>query len=234
MPTRPPRDPFQRTKTWKESPDAAFDAKLARIEYAINERPDRTFAFDEFGPLGIRPTASSCGAEQSQPDRLPATCRRTPGITYFHGCYSVGDDQMWGVNRRRKGIDHTWAALRTLRAARPDGAAIYVILDNLSAHLNWRIRRWADRNRVELCFTPTYASWTNPIEAHFGPLRQFTLANSNHPNHTVRTRVLHAYLHWRNKNARHPEDLAAQRRERARIRSERGILWGGRPLSTAA
>jgi hypothetical protein len=66
-------------------------------------------------------------------------------------------------------------------AARPDGAPIYVILDNLSAHLNWRIRRWADRNKVDLCFTPTYASWANPIEAHFGPLRQFTLANSNHP-----------------------------------------------------
>lgn len=47
---------FQRTKTWKESPDPAFDAKLERIEYAVNERPDRTFAFDEFGPLGIRPT----------------------------------------------------------------------------------------------------------------------------------------------------------------------------------
>ncbi|WP_455754258.1 helix-turn-helix domain-containing protein [Streptomyces globisporus] len=36
---------FQRTKTWKESPDPDFDAKLARIEYAINQRPDRTFAF---------------------------------------------------------------------------------------------------------------------------------------------------------------------------------------------
>ncbi len=26
-----------------------------------------------------------------------------------------------------------------------------------------------------------------PIEAHFGPLRQFTLANSHHPNHSVGT-----------------------------------------------
>ncbi len=85
---------FQRTKTWKESPDPAFDAKLERIDCAVNERPDRTFAFDEFGPLGIRPTAGSCWAEQSRPDRLPATYRRTHGITYFHGCYSVGDDQM--------------------------------------------------------------------------------------------------------------------------------------------
>ncbi|MFE6023985.1 transposase, partial [Streptomyces sp. NPDC056441] len=116
----------------------------------------------------------------------------------------------------------------SIRAARPDGAPIYVILDNLSAHKNWRILGWAARNKVRLCFTPTNASWANPIEAHFGPLRQFTLANSNHPNHTVQTRELHRYLRWRNKNARHPDVLAAQRRERARIRSEKGIR-SGRP-----
>ncbi|WTZ63338.1 helix-turn-helix domain-containing protein [Streptomyces sp. NBC_01383] len=79
-----------------------------------------------------------------------------------------------------------------------------------------------------------YASWANPIEAHFGPLRQFTIANSNHPNHTVQTRALHAYLSWRNANARHRDVLAAERKERARIRSEKGIRWGGRPLNTAA
>lgn len=85
---------------------------------------------------------------------------------------------MWGVNRRRKAIDHTWAALRSI------------------------------------------ASWANPIEAHFGSLRQFTLANSNHRDHTVQIRVLHAVL-------------AAQRRERARIRSERQQRWG-RPRPEAA
>ncbi|PIA92506.1 hypothetical protein B1C81_40050, partial [Streptomyces sp. HG99] len=59
-------------------------------------------------------------------------------------------------------------------------------------------------------------------------------ANSHHPNHTVQTRELHAYLRWRNTNARHPDVLAAQRKERARIRSEKGIRWGGRPLADAA
>lgn len=53
-----------------------------------------------------------------------------------------------GRNRERKGIDHAWAALRTIRAARPDGAPIYVILDNLSAHLNWRILVMDDGHRV--------------------------------------------------------------------------------------
>ncbi|MER7050472.1 transposase, partial [Streptomyces jumonjinensis] len=111
---------------------------------------------------------------------------------------------------------------------------IYVILDNLSAHKGTDIRRWATKHKVELCFTPAYASWANPIEAHFGPLRQFTIANSNRPNHTVRTRALHACLRWRNANARHRDVLAAERKERARIRSGKGIRWGGRPLNTAA
>ncbi|MDH6513898.1 hypothetical protein M2163_009129 [Streptomyces sp. SAI-135] len=41
-------------------------------------------------------------------------------------------------------------------------------------------------------------------------------------------------LRWRNANARHPDVLAVQRRERAHIRSEKGIRWGGRPLTNAA
>ncbi len=90
-------------------------------------------------------------------------------------------------------------------------------------HTGADIRHWAKKNKVELCFTPTYASWANPIEAHFGPLRQFTLANSNHRSHPAQTRALHRYLRWRNTNARHPDVLAAQRRECARVRSEKGI-----------
>ena len=225
---------FQRTRTWKESPDPAKEEKLDRIEHVLEHHPDRCFAFDQFGPLAIRPHHGSGWAPQKHPDRLPATYRRTHGIRYFHGCYSIGDDQLWGVLRRRKGGDHSLTALRSIRKARPDGAPIYVILDNLSANTTPTIRRWAVRNNVELCLTPTYASWANPIEAQFGPLRTFTLANSNYPNHTVLARELHKYLRWRNANARHPEVLAAQRRERARIRSERQRRWGRPAITTAA
>jgi hypothetical protein len=54
------------------------------------------------------------------------------------------------------------------------------------------------------------------------------MGGSNHPNHVVLARELHAYLRWRNANARHPDVLAAQRRERARIRRERQQRWGRR------
>ena len=52
------------------------------------------------------------------------------------------------------------------------------------------------------------------------------MGGSDHPNHTVLARRLQEYLAWRNANARHPDVLAAQRRERARIRSERQQRWG--------
>ncbi|GAA3245744.1 IS630 family transposase [Dactylosporangium siamense] len=217
---------FQRTKTWKESNDPNAEAKLARIEEVTNRFPDRVFAFDEFGPLTVRPQAGATWAPAGHPDRLPANYHKLHGVRQFHACYSVGTDTLWGVVRRRKSAANTLTALKSIRAARPDGAPIYVILDNLSAHKGTAIRAWAARNRVELCFTPTYSSWANPIEAHFGPLRMFVVAGSNHPNHTVATRALHTYLRWRNANARHPDVLAAQRRERARIRSERQRRWG--------
>jgi hypothetical protein len=153
---------FQRTRTRKESRDLDKDAKLDRIEYVTGLFPDRCFALDQFGPLSIRPCHGPARAKRSRPDRLPATYRRTRGIRYFHGCYSLGDDKLRGVIRRRKGGDHSLAALKPIRAARPDGAPIYVIMDNLSASKTPAIRRWAAKNKVELRLTPANASWAHP------------------------------------------------------------------------
>jgi len=118
---------FQRTRTWKESTDPDRDAKLDRIEYVTSNFADRCFAFDQFGPLSIRPCHGSSWARQNKPARLRATYHRTHGIRYFHGCYCLGDDQLWGVMRERKGGDHTLAALKSIRATRPGGYRLFVI-----------------------------------------------------------------------------------------------------------
>ncbi len=224
---------FQRTRTWKESAGPDRDAKLDRIEHVTAAFPGRCFAFDQFGPLSIRPCHGTCWAGKKKPARLPATYHRTHGTRYFHGCYCLADDQLWGITRLRKGGDHTLAALKSIRAARPDGAPIYVILDNLPANKTPPIRTWAAKCKVRLCFTPAYASWANPVEAQFGPLRTFVMGGSDHPSHAVLARRLQDYLTWRNASARHPGVLAAQGRERARIRSERQQRWG-RPKPKAA
>jgi transposase len=228
---------FQRTKTWKESNDPCKEAKLDRIEDVLDQYPDRVFAFDEFGPLAIHPVGGCCWAARKKPQRLRANYHKHCGVRQFHACYSVGDDRLWGVVRKKKGINNSLAAIKSCRAARPDGEMIYVILDNLSAHKGKKIKRWCANNNVELCFTPTYSSWANPIECHFGPLRDFVLNNSDHPNHTVLTGRLHAYLRWRNNHASDPALRARLRRERARLRSERQRRWGRpapRPAATAA
>jgi hypothetical protein len=145
---------FQRTKTWKESNDPDRDTKLARIEHLSSTFPDRVFAFDEFGPLTIRPHLGAGWTRKGHPDRLPANYHKLCGVRQFHGCYSMGDDTLWGVVRARKSAVNTLAGLRSIRAARPDGAPIYIIPNNLSAHQGNTIRMWAARSKVELCFTP--------------------------------------------------------------------------------
>jgi transposase len=221
---------FQRTRTWKESTDPDRDAKLDRIEYVTSACPDRCLAFDQSGPLSIRPCRGVCWAPRKRPVRLRATYHRTHGIGYFHGCYCVGDDQLRGITREHKGAGHTLAALKSIRAARPDGYRLFVIMDNLAANKTPAIRRWARRENAGLCFTPANASWANPIEARSGPVRTFVMGGSDHRNHPALARKLQDCLRWRNARARHPGVLAAQRRERARLRSERQQRWAARNL----
>ncbi|TMM35189.1 MAG: helix-turn-helix domain-containing protein, partial [Actinobacteria bacterium] len=62
---------LQRTRTWKESTDPNKETKLDRIEEVTTRVPDRCFAFDQFGPLAIRPHHGTCWAPKTRPDRLP-------------------------------------------------------------------------------------------------------------------------------------------------------------------
>ena len=108
-----------------------------------------------------------------------------------------------------------------------------MILDNLNHHRGPDLRRWCAEHAVELCFTPTYASWANPIEAHFGPLREFTIANSDYPDHPALTRALRRYLRWRNAHTKDPELLALERKRRAEIRGEAQRRWGRQKKAAA-
>ena len=101
---------FQRTKTWKESNDPDKEAKLDRIEEVIMNHPERTFAFDEFGPLAIHPVKGCWWAAKKKSQRLRANYHKHCGVRQFHACYSIGDDRLWGVVRAKKGIDNSLAA----------------------------------------------------------------------------------------------------------------------------
>ena len=52
------------------------------------------------------------------------------------------------------------------------------------------------------------------------------MGGPDHRNHPALARKLQDYLRWRNARARHPGVLAAQRRERARIRGRTPATLG--------
>jgi aspartate/methionine/tyrosine aminotransferase len=224
---------FQRTKTWKESPDPLRDTKLARIEWLLEHERGRTFAFDEFGPLTIRPVGGWCWAPENKPERLRANYHKPHGSRQLYACYSIGGDHLWGNLEPAKSARATLRAIQTIRARLDDGKPVHVILDNLNHHKSRVVRDWCDDNDVELVFTPTYASWANPIEAHFGPLRQFAIANSDYPDHPALARAIRSYLRWRNTHTRDPEILEAERRHRAKLRGEAQRRWGQPPRRAA-
>jgi transposase len=224
---------FQRTKTWKESPDPLKNEKLARIEWLLEHARVRTFAFDEFGPLTIKPVGGSAWSPAGRPERLRANYNKPHGSRQFFAWYSIGADQLFGNLQPRKGWAATLRALQAIRASVDDDQPIHVILDNLNHHKNRGVREWCTANNVELVFTPTYGSWANPIEAHFGPLCQFVIANSDHRDHPALARAIRKYVRWRNSHTRDPKVLEAERRHRAKIRSEAQRRWG-HPTPVAA
>ncbi len=85
------------------------------------------------------------------------------------------------------------------------------------------------RSRLTPSATP---SWTasRRCGAHFGPLRQFTIANSHHPNHTAQTRALHTHLRRRNANTRH-RSLNDPTNPRDHSTGEQGFTGQANPCS---
>ncbi len=62
---------FQRTRTWKESTDPDKETKLDRIEVVTQRYPDRCLAFDQFGPVSIRPCHGVCWASETNRSGCP-------------------------------------------------------------------------------------------------------------------------------------------------------------------
>jgi putative transposase len=55
----------------------------------------------------------------------------------------------------------------------PETLEVHIILDNYATHKHPRVKRWlAARPRFHVHFTPTYASWLNPVEIWLNRITQ--------------------------------------------------------------
>ena len=168
-------------------------------------------AVDEFGPLSVKPQPGTTWARVKHPRRRRTTYSRPHGVTFLLGAYDVGADKLMGRSFDRKRHQEFLLFLQWLRAKYPDGKKIYLIADNLSTHLHAKVKRWARRNHVHFIFTPTNASWLNPIEAHLGGISEFVIKGSDYEGRTQLRREIQKYLRWRNAN---PSDKRIKRAQK--------------------
>ena len=161
-----------------------------------------TISFDEFGPLEIRPQPGQSWCRSSKPDRLPATYRRTHGVRHWLAFYDVHADKLWGYTRPRKRSREVLEVLKLMRRRYPAEQRIHLILDNFSPHGTKDVRQWCRHNNVHLIWTPTNASWLNPIECQFTPVKEFVIRNSYYENHAKLRIALNRYAAYRNRYAK--------------------------------
>jgi transposase len=122
-------------------------------------------------------------------DRLDPVLPLSPGRVERHGFeyYRHGTLSLYAALNTKTGEvigqtvpRHTSAAfvdfLRDIVALHPR-REIHVIVDNLSAHKTKGVQAFLEAHpRVQLHFTPTYASWLNQVELWFGKIERDLLA----------------------------------------------------------
>lgn len=205
---------FQRTRSWKASPDPDYEAKAARVLALYGACPDDgpVISFDQMGPISLRPTHGAGWAERGRPERLRATFNRRHGTRYVFGAYDVhGDRLRTRLRPRRRGSDML-AFMRQIRLCYPPRRTIHWIQDNLSANWTPDIRAFAAKANIELVPTPTYASYLNRVECHFGPIAEFVCNNADYLDWDAFAFALADHVRYRNGPHRDRRLAAAERK----------------------
>jgi transposase len=207
---------FQRTRTWKASPDPDYEPKTARI-LGLCEKPPPggvVVSFDQMGPVSLRPTPGAGWAPRGLPERHRADYNRRQGTRYVFGALDVHADRLrTRLRPRRRGRD-VLCFMTQIRVCYPARLRIYWIQDNLSANWTPDIRTYAAAHKIELVPTPTYASYLNPIECHFSAITQFVVANADYIDWDAFAWALARHVTYRNGDHRDRRLAVAETRRR--------------------
>lgn len=207
---------FQRTRSWKASPDPDYEARAARVLELYSAQPfdGPVISFDQMGPISLKPIQGCGWAPIKRPERLRATYNRNHGIRYIFGALDVHRDRLYARMRPRRAGSDVLGFMRTIRLVYPARQKLYWIQDNLSANWTADIRAFAAANRIELVPTPTYASYLNRIESHFRPIQEFVFNNTDYHDWETAQRALADHVTHRNGADRDRRIAALERKHR--------------------
>jgi hypothetical protein len=159
------------------------------------------------------PTQGRGWARRGRPERLRATDNRRHGVRYLVAALDVHADYLRARLRPRRDGASTLVFMQQIRLAYPRRLRLYWIQDNLSCHWTPAIREWAAASNVELVPTPTYASFLNRIESHFGAIDAFVCKNADYLDWDAFAHAMAQHIRYRN-----DPDRRRRRLERAEKR----------------
>ncbi len=78
---------------------------------------------------------------------------------------------------------------------------ILLVMDNYGTHKTPAIKNWLVRHpRFQVHFTPTSASWLNPVERWFGTLTQKYIRRGTHRSTREREQAIRHYIKINNED----------------------------------
>lgn len=189
-----------------KSPDPEFTSKQAAMIGLYREPPANAWVLcvDEKSPIqALDRTQALLPMRPGQPKRLTATYKRH-GTCCLLAALAVHDGTVDGRCVDSTNHVNFLNFLKHLYRSHP-GKELHIIADNLSAHKHQEVLAWVERRRrFHLHFTPTYASWLNPIEIWFNIFSKAVLKGGVwHSKHALVSQIMH-YIRGYNEHYAHP------------------------------
>ncbi len=193
---------------------------------------ERTFAFDEFGPLTIQPVGGAAWAPRGRAVRLRASYHKPHGSRQFYARYAIGADRLTAISsptRDRSDVAGDPSHPGQRREARRSTSS-------------WTTSTITRTATCATGATATSSSWCSPRRTHRGPTRSRRTsdrcASSSSPTAATPTIECSAgrsagTCAGETPTPHDPQVLAAERPHRAKIRGEAQRRWG-HPRTTAA
>jgi transposase len=193
------------TRSFKLSPDPQLVDKVRDVVGLYMNPPHNAvvFAVDEKSQIqALQRAQPILPMDIGQPERRTHNYLRHGTLDLFAALNIATGEVLARCKPQHRAQDFV-AFLREIEASVEPALEVHVILDNLSAHKAPPVHRWLLRHpRVQLHFTPTYASWLNLVERFFGLLTEKALKRGSHTSIPQLREAILAYVDAHNENGK--------------------------------
>jgi len=123
------------------------------------------------------------------------------GTLSLFAALNTATGEVLGMTAPRHTSAQFVAFLADVVASQPEGKAIHVICDNVSAHKTDAVDDFlAEHANVRIHYTPTYSSWLNQVENWFSRIQRDVIARGVFTNVKDLDKKLMRYIRQYNKN----------------------------------